>query len=1100
MLKVSIRSILHEKCFKKLILIMKLNLILLILGTFSAMASSYSQSTRVNVSVEEGTIIDIFNQIEKQSEFRIFYRLDEIDLEKKYTVNYNQEQVGNMLADILKGSNTTYELVDKVIVIEEARQQLKVSGTVTDASTGLSLPGVNILIEGTQNGTTTDVNGRYSLEVSAEKGVLIFSYIGYVSATVEVNARSAIDIALEPDYLLLEEVVVIGYGSMKKKDVTGSVASVQSTEFEHQQITTPEQILKGRVAGVAVTQTSGAPGGDYKIRIRGANSILGGNDPLLVVDGIQGGSSLQDINPNDIESIDILKDASSTAIYGSRGANGVILITTKSGLEGPAVVELNTYLSFKNAHNPYEMMDPVLYAETVNLSSGGAAYSQDDIDELRRSGGTNAYEDLLQQGLLQSYEVSVRGGSKLTKYSISAGVNSEDGVLVNTKLKRYMFRSNLSTQITDKLSVGLNLTAAQNKGRNISSAYSETTAALCWAPAESIKKADGTWQLADPYGYYLSNPVMLLNEMNRDFVTTTGLVAANLKYEIFKGLTFQSNAGLNADYGNRGYYNNEIFAFSGSVGGRTGSGQSSSTSSFWQLSNTLTYTKTINDAHSLSLMAGVEASKYAGSSFSADGTVMATTSVGYDNLSMNTNKNIGSSYSSSALNSYFARANYAFKDRYLITGTFRADGSSKFKGDNKFSYFPSVGLGWRISEEEFMSNQRLFDNLKLRASWGKTGNQAIGPYGTMSLLTGSNYHYGSSTLYPGYKPYGSSNPDLKWEVTTQQDLGLDASFLKGRLNISIDVYNKLTSGLLQAVALPNYNGGGTVYQNIGEIENKGIEFLLNAVPVQSSKWRWDAGFNISYAKNNVTSVGDEEMIFPGGNYSESGGQKWFVVMPGEPLGTFYGYKWLGIWRNAEATEAARYGAKPGDNKFEDINNDGSIDGLDNQVIGHGVAPWRMGFNTTVSYKDFSLNALIEGAFGGETYNFNYSMAAVMTSEGRTVTLADGADYWTPENDDAKFANILSDTYNAFRNTSQWLENGSYIKFRNLSLSYNLSKQKVKFANIKLFVSGQNILTITKYKGDDPEVTSTGGSDIDVGLDHGVYPSVKTYTAGVTITF
>ncbi len=431
---------------------MKLSILLTFVFTVNMMASVYSQEARFDLDIKDQTVRDVLKNIEDQSKFRFFYNDEFTDLNRTVSITTNDKSIDDLLSLILDNTTVTYKVMDNnfvVITPKSLLQQTKVTGNVTDASTGESLPGVNIQIEGSQAGTVSDANGKYSLEV-APNASLIFSYVGYNTQKIEVNGRSIIDIAMGPDIQMLDEVVVVGYGTMKRKDVTGSVASVQTSEFEHQIINTPAQILKGRAAGVAVTTVSGAPGGDYKIRIRGANSLLGSNDPLLVVDGIQGGISLKDINPNDIESMDILKDASSTAIYGSRGANGVILITTKQGKEGRAIVELNSYLSFKNGQNPYTMMDPVLYAETVNLGTPGA-YSQDQINALQGTAPVDCYDEMLQKGILQNYEVSVRGGSKMTQYSLSGGIQSEDGAVVNTNLKRYLFRSNISTQISNKV-------------------------------------------------------------------------------------------------------------------------------------------------------------------------------------------------------------------------------------------------------------------------------------------------------------------------------------------------------------------------------------------------------------------------------------------------------------------------------------------------------------------------------------------------------------------------------------------------------------------------------------------------------------------------
>lgn len=975
--------------------------------------------------------------------------------------------------------------------------QERINGTVTD-SNNVPIPGANVLVVGTAMGTATDFDGKYSINVS-ESQTLEFSYLGYISQRVLVGSQKSINIVLKEDLQQLNEVVLIGYGSVKKSDLTASISTISPKDFKNQPIVTSTEILKGRTAGVTVSEPSGAPGGDFKIRIRGANSILGGNDPLIVIDGIQVGIGLGQINPKDIESMQILKDASSTAIYGSRGANGVVLITTKKGKEGLTVVEYNSQISLKSGSNPFKMMDPVLYAETVNLSTGGAAYSQSAIDNLRINGGSDMYEAILQSGFLQSHELSVRGGSSSTKFSVSGRYDDEDGVLVGTNFKKVVFNANISTKINDKIDLGVNFTGVQSKSHNIANSYNEVFMAPLWGPAEPIFNPDGSYNVQDPYSSFSANPVMLLNAMNRDNTTTTGVVSADLSYNILPGLTFKTIVGLNEFFGENAFVNDEVYALSPNVGGTTGAGKNLNRGHSWQITNTLTYVKTLADIHDFTLLAGFEQSENKSDGFNADGSELSPTSVGYNNLSLNSVVGIGSYFSNGALRSYFGRLGYILKDRYLLTATLRSDGSSKFRGDNQYSYFPSVGLGWKLSEEDFIKNMDVFSNLKLRGTWGITGNQAIDPYGTLNLLTQSNYGYGTGTVYPGYRPQGTSNPNLKWEETTQIDIGLDASFFNNRLSFTFDAYKKSTSGLLQAVAIPQYNGGGNVFQNIGEIENKGLEIAVNAVPVRYDDFQWDLAFNWSYSENEVVSVGDEDFIFPGESYG-GGSNKLFIVKPGEPLGTFYGYKWLGIWRQSEAAEAALFGVKPGDNKFEDLNGDKLIDGKDNQVIGSAIPKVRMGLNTNLVYKNVTLNVFLESAIGGKTYNVLYSKGTTLSSDGKAVTLADGADYWTPTNDDAQFANILSDTYNAFQNTSQWLQDASYLRLRNISLSHDLSKELTSLADLRLFISAQNLFTITNYKGVNPENSVTSGSDVDTGLDYGTYPVVKTFTTGITVTF
>jgi len=1085
---------------KQNFLIMRLMTFLLLVAMFPTFATGYSQSTVIKFTEKPKILADVIETIENQTDYRIFYKTDQVSPEKPVDIKKAEPTVAEALKTSFEGSNISYTVMGQMIVLAptvSAIQGAKVTGTVTDDN-GVTMPGVSIQIEGTTIGTVTDVNGKYSIELPGESGVLIFTFIGYTDQKIEVKGGTIVNIKMQMEATNLDQIVVVGYGSIRKKDITGAVGSIKSSEFKNQVISSSAQILKGRVAGVSVTQLSGMPGGDYKIRIRGANSLIGNNAPLLVVDGIQVNIGLNDINSNDIESIEILKDASSTAIYGSRGANGVLLITTKNGAEGKPVVEINSDISFSKAKNPYTYMDPYTYATTTNLLTSGAAYTADEVEGFKTAAGVSMYDALLQTGTMFSNSVTVRGGSKTTKYFLSSGFDTQEGVLIGTTHKKYMVRSNVTTQIADKLSVGLNLTAVQVADHNIMGGYNELLYAQCWGPTVPILNSDGTYNKADPYGSFSYNPYMLMNEMNRDSYRTNGLLSTNIKWDIISGLSFNANVGVSLSNSDNGYVNNEYYALSGNVGGQTGSGTGHYMDRFWQLSNTLTYTKTINATHNFTVMAGFEESASKGRYTTADGKGLLTTSVGYDNLGLNSVQAINSGYSESSLRSYIARANYSFKDRYLLTATFRSDGSSKFRGDNVYSNFPSVGLGWRLSEENFIKNLKIFSNLKIRGSWGKTGSQAIQSYGTMSLLASSNYSYGVGNTYPGVKLEGVPNPDLKWETTTQMDIGLDASFFESRLNFTFDYYSKLTTDLLQEVPLPAYNGGGVGLQNIGSVENKGFEFSVNAVAIQNDDWNLNLGFNINWMENKVKDLGEDDMIFAGS--SSFSQENIFVLMPGQPMGTFYGYKRLGVWTTAEKDTATLFRVKPGSNKYEDINGDHKIDANDLQVLGHAMPTWRSGFNTTIGYKNFSLYALLEGAFGMQVYNEVYAQAVIPSSNGKTVTLADGADYWTTDNENAQFANLLTKASNNLPNSSQWLQDGSFIKLRTVTLSYQLKKEKIKFADMRLFVSGQNLLTISNYLGNDPENSNTGSDDRRGGLDSGIYPTVKTVTAGLTLTF
>ncbi len=982
--------------------------------------------------------------------------------------------------------------------IEAFSQSKTVSGQIKDSSGG-ALPGASVIVQGTTNGTISDVDGKYSLSVQSSD-VLIFSFIGMKSQSIKVGDQETINVTLSEDAIGIDEVVAVGYGTMKRSDLSGASTTVKADDYKDMPSVDIAQSIQGRVAGVSISQTSGSPGASTKIRIRGGNSMLGSNNPLVVLDGVAMNIDLGDLNPNDIESMEILKDASSTAIYGSRGANGVIVITTNRGESERMRVQISSNYSFDRVSNTYDLLAAAPYAELINAMSDGAEiFSPAEIEAFRVNGGTDWQDQIFQTGYTSNNQVSLSGGSKKVQYFISGSYVDQQGLLVNTGQKRYSVRSNIDAQVAERFHATFNVSVTKSEKNNSNdlagSKDSPIWNSLLWSPTEPVYNPDGTYNMNDQYGSIKLNPYMVSKERMNDIFETITMANATFKYELTNKLQWSAIFGVenneleSADFINR------------FVNSTTGSSRSYGNALFTQASTFLTYNNTFNEIHRLTAMAGYEQSSQTLKSFKASGSNLLSETVGYHNLALNASQGISSNYERWALQSYLGRIAYAFKDRYLLTATYRIDGSSRFRNDNKFSGFPSAAVGWRLSEEAFIKNMDVFQNLKLRASWGITGNQAIQPYGTMSILSPFIYSYGTSTGYTGYSPLGAENPALKWEETTQLNIGLDFSMLDGRLNSTIDLFKKNTEGLLQGKALPAYNGGGTIIKNIGEIENKGFEFMVAYDVIRKSDLKWNAGFNISSVKNNVISIGDEKQIFPGSSYG--GGfldSKTFIVKPGEPLGTFYGYKFLGLWQANEASEAALYGYKPGDSKYEDLNGDKVIDGKDLQVIGNALPNFSWGFNNQISYKNFDFNVMIEGVHGRDVLNLGYAGAGVAVGDARSITLAEAANAWTENNTNTIWPSLNSSTNVDHINSSKWLQDGSYIKLRNVSVSYNLSKEKIKIGDLKLSVSAQNILTITDYKGFDPEVTSTGGSDIDQGLDLGSYPSAKSYTLGLTLNF
>jgi TonB-linked SusC/RagA family outer membrane protein len=990
-------------------------------------------------------------------------------------------------------------IIPLLLLMQQLRAQTKtVTGNVTDEKNN-PLISATVTLQGKNITTITDAKGNFSINIPSKinQPALEISYIGFVSQIISLEDREFIKITLQTDEKFkLADVIVVGYGTSRKRDLTGAVTSIKRSDFENQPLTDVSQSLKGLAAGVAVSSSTGAPGADVKIRIRGISSILGSNAPLIVIDGIQSNININELNPNDVESVEILKDASATAIYGSRASNGVVLISTRKGtLNGTPKIEINSFVSFKKTTDRFDLLNATDYANLANKLTPGT-YSADELDNFTKTNGTDWQKELAQTGVAQSHTVTVSGGNAGTTYLFSGNYVNETGVVINSDRQRYALRANIQTKVNDRLTIGLNLSGNQNNPRNISPYYTEVWDAVNWSPTEPIFLADGSYNKKDKIGSIRQNPYMILHESKGESRNFLGTAGANASFIILPGLTFNTLLGINISNNGFGFIANEF------INPNIFAGQGASKSTFWQSSSTLNYQHTINVDNKFSLLAGFEQQKTEYQFLSANGSNFPTSSGGFYNLGLASSQSIGSSYSAEQLLSYFGRGTYSYKDRYLLTATYRADGSSKFKGDNKYSYFPSVGLAWRISEENFMKDSKIFDNLKIRGSWGITGNQAIGPYATLSLLSSANFTYGGTSSYGGYSIQGAANPNLKWEETKQTDVGIDAGILNSRISFTADYFERKTNGLLQAVPLPDYNGGGTVVKNVGNMENKGFELAVNATPVQNKNWYWNSSLNFSDIRNKITSLGDVTQIFPNPQeYYVFEKSTSHVVQVGESLGAFWGVNHLGIWQKSEAAEAASYGNVPGDNKYQDLNGDKIIDGKDFQIIGNSLPKYRWGFNNTVRYNNFTLNVLVEAVTGYKAFNGQFASAATpSTGQARAITLAEAADFWTDKNQGAKYANPMSSSSQNFVQSSQWLQDGSFVRLKNISLAYDIKKSVIKFADMRIVVSGQNLLTKKKFVGTDPEGSVSGSSDSFGGYSAGVYPSAKMYTVGILFTY
>ncbi|MDH6306454.1 TonB-linked SusC/RagA family outer membrane protein [Parabacteroides sp. PF5-5] len=1085
---------------KQIFRIMRLTTFLLMVCILCTYAeNTHSQNARVSINRSNAPLDDILNEIEKQTDYLFIYN-NQVNVERKVSVKAKSKAVSSVLNDLFRNLDVDYSMEGTHIVLSKRNEPIiqqetrKITGIIKDIS-GEPIIGANVIEKGTTNGVITDFDGRFSLNVSPG-AILSISYIGYMPREVSVGNQSVIDVELTEDMKALDEVVVIGYGTSKKSDLTGSLSSVSARDIEKLPMTNIASALQGQVPGAMISNTSGAPGASLKVRIRGANSILGSNDPLYVVDGVVLNVGLNELNVGDIEQMSVLKDASATAIYGSRGANGVILITTKKGADQAPKVQASVNIGISQLPNKYDLLDAPSFATVTNQIKPGY-FSDEQIEGFRRNGGVDWQDEIFQTGITQDYKVGISGGSSTSSYYISGNVINQTGIVTNSDINKYLLRSNVSTSIGKKITVDLNLTAGRTKGLNTED--NGAKGSPVWLapvfPTTFPIYTDGQWNRVDNLsGPNYSNPLMSLKERHSDYITNSLTANTKLSYQIIDGLKLDVLLGIDNISRQGGNISNAWVSTNPSAS------LNEAKTYTWQNSNILTYNKIFGEIHDLTLMAANEQTSSQYSFFSASAQGVDPISVGYDNLGLADNKNATSSRTKYALQSFFGRVSYSLMGKYLLTATYRADGTSKFQEDNKWGYFPSTALAWRVSEESFMKNQDIISNLKLRGSWGITGNQGVNPYATIAKVSNWSHSYGQSVMYPGTYYVGADNPDLKWETTKQTNVGMDVSFLNGRISLSADYYVKNTTDLLLAVSIPNYNGGGTMNKNVGNIQNKGFEITLSSTPIDNRNFSWNFNFNISSYKNKVKNLGDEDFILSStipatGMFATSP----FVLKVGESMGSFWGYKWGGVYQTSEAEEAAKYGFKPGDNKYLDYDNDGEITSKDQHIIGKALPDFVWGFDNNFTYKNFTLNFMIQAAHGREVLNTMYAAASTVLSDATVISSVDGADFWTPQNEGAKFASPSTSTGKNFIASTQFLQNGSYVKLKNIGISYNLDRSVTKFTDIRLTLSAQNLFTITKYKGYDPE-SSTTNNDIDGAIDVGAYPNPRTVTLGLQFNF
>lgn len=1173
-----------KRKLKKLILIMKLTTLFSIALSLNVWASVYSQNTRFTLDLNGKTVREVFQLIEEQSQFRFFYNDDFSYIDNVVSMDVKNENVEEILEKLFETSDITYKVFNDNLVVltpKAGLQQVNLKGVITDEMSGEPLPGANVQIKGTTRGVVADLNGRYSLEVNTGD-VLVFSFIGYLPEEIPYEGQTELAVALTPDVQSLDEVVVIGYGTAKKSDITGSVVTVSTEDMMKKAPTNILQGLKGMAAGVVVTAQDGAPDANSAVYIRGIATINGTSKPLYVVDGVPVGDNANFLNPSDIDRIEVLKDASATAIYGSAGANGVIMVTTKKGRVGKAHIAFSADFGLQTLARELDVTDANQYGinlRTARANDGNTIVNpifSEAYDGRRKT--INWQRELTRPALREQYNLSATGGSESTQYNVSVGYLNHDGLVVNTNMNRLTGRASVTSKAADFIEFGgdISFTHTETKGSNASFGNNGNLSSI-----RDMAFFCPTMDYVDPLtGEYVSpNPEndngtfgaplqaatgaydalitenILANQMEQDGITRNNwtLLNAFASVTLLKGLTFRTVGSYRYNTNNfQNFWGNtkrympdgvtevERFNYNDNYNLQINNRQGNDLS----LESYLTYSWT-NDVHNLTLMAGNSVSK----SFGSYSNVGAVDFPG-DNIrdisltSVPSSKTASGSYNlESRKLSYFGRLTYSFKDRYILTGTIRRDGSSNFGADNLWGTFPSAALAWRISEESFLKGNPTISNLKLRLGWGQTGNAGnIGNRATEALTSntiqyfyypqGGAAAYGSTRiLYNGYIKT-LNDTKLKWETNEQTNIGIDLGLLNNALNITVDYFTRNAKDLLLYRNIRPSSGYTQIYTNFGEIQNKGIEFSVDYKKQVNSDVFFGATLTGSSVKNELKNIGvdqffvNESATNDGSNQGAVGtvaNVHWdghSIMRDGYAVGSYYGYEVEKIFQSQAEVDAANAAAVaegheyyqqdktgPGDYKYRDLNNDGFIDPDDMTILGNGFPKLNLGLTLNASYKNWDFSVYSYGVFGMKINSYSaMTLSNMFGSDNGTVpnvlnSVSDEA--WTPENGSNTVTKLSLLDYNRnMRGSDAWVKKGNYYKIGNVQVSYNIAKKlltPLRIESARISLSVQNLLTVSPYKEyGDPEIGQ--GSVLFTGLDTGRYPMPRTYSVGVNIQF
>lgn len=1085
-----------------------------------------AQSAIINISSGQTSVRNVIHEIEQQTDYLVVYSNREIDVNQELDVNHRSAKVSDYLASISDHTDIRYEFENNYIVLTKKdspvelsinqQQGKRITGIITDTA-GEPIIGANVVEKGTTNGTITGIDGDFTLSVK-DDAVLQISYIGYNTMEVSTAGKSSLQIKLVEDLLTLDEVVVVGYGVQRKRDVTGSISQVKGDDLKNIPTANIANTMQGRVTGVEFVSGGSVPGNSPSIRIRGTGT-LNSADPLIIVDGIAA-TSIRDYNPNDIESIEVLKDASASAIYGTRAANGVVIITTKKGKRNEKIsVSLNAYTGISNVQNKLDLLSAsdLVTLKKERYTNNGLAVDEFWNDPYYSTQRTNWQDEYYQTGKVNNIDLSLKGGSEKSTFYASLGYYNEKGMIKPSQFKRYSVRVNSEHQVTRRLKIGENI---QYSLMNTEDVRGTVNNALRFNPAIPVKNEDGSWGSVGGKREYLgdlNNPIMQ-NNVEKDWYAIHRLQGAvTFDYTILDGLILKGNYGVNAKIQKQ----NTFFpVIKDQPFPRAEAELRKKYEDEYQLvaETFLTYYKTFADIHTVNVSVGFSTEKYKGDEFGAERRVFSDESE--DQQYLNNGQRVqnaeGIAKDESALASYFARAFYSYMDKYLLTLTFRADGSSKFAKGNRWGQFPAFSLGWRLSEEEFMKNVDFISNLKLTGGWGSLGNQKIKDFQYLSTIEkgggswntynfGGNYSYGSTILQLG-------NPNITWEKTYMTNLALEAGFLNNRLNTAITYFNKNTKDMLLATVEVGTLGNVTIPpSNVGEMNNQGFEVEINYQDRVGKDFSYNLGINASFIKNKVTKLYGENVYLSGPGFGNNNS----VISrtyEGQSIGSFYGWKTDGLYQTQTEIDNDPYlqnddpsrvaGIKPGDVRFVDTNGDGKINEADRVNLGHPHPKAMLGFLGGASYKGFDLSFNFVSNLGVKLYNADRMVGLDGTQNYNLYS--ETLDRWHGEGTSNSIPRMTLPAYNLnnnYRVSDLFVENGDYLMLKNLTIGYTLPRHlmtKIGFSNLRVYATAQNLFTITGYSGMTPELGYSDDDSRQKGVDTGRFPTSRTFSFGFTV--